>query len=260
MSPTYGVLGVGALGHAVVTGLVDGVTDPPVVVVSPRGTERSTALSRAHPTVEVAADNQGVVDAADVVLVCLREGDAPGLADLEWRPDQVVVSAVAGLDEPALRALVAPVERVARAVPMVAVATRAWATPVRPPLPEALALFERTGGAIAVDSDEEYDAIFTGLGTVAPFFSYLGVVADFLVAHGTAPADARTLLARAFAGIGAQLAAAESPDFDVLVREHATPGGGNEQLNTLIREAGVHDATRAALDEVFHRQTGGHRR
>lgn len=252
---TYGVLGVGSLGHAVVTGLLRDVVDPPPVVLSPRGADRARELARAFPSVSVAPDNQAVVDAADVVVVCLRAADSSLLADLDWRSDPVVVSSVAGLAPQDLGAAVAPATRVARAVPMVGVADRAWATPVRPPVPEAMALFTRTGGAIAVETDEQLDAICTGLGTVAPFFAYLAAIEEFLTGHGLPSDDARRLLAASFATVGGQLEA-EGADFEAMVAAHAPPGGGNEQLTTLMREHGVFEATRRSLDEVYRRQTG----
>ncbi|WP_151523521.1 NAD(P)-binding domain-containing protein [Serinicoccus kebangsaanensis] len=256
MTSTIGILGVGAIASAIVTGLCEGVDDPPPVVLSPRGAEAGERLARAYPGVEVGPDNQAVLDRADVVLVCLRRQDAGLLADLSWRPDQTVVSAVTGLSAPDLAAAVAPAHRTARAVPMVATAVRAWSTPLRPDLPEARTVFERTGGVLAVGSDEEFDAVATGLGTVAPFFDYLGTVATFLTDHGMARPDAERLLGQSFAQVAAPLGQGDV-DLGELLRGHATPGGGNEQLAILMREAGVPKATRAALDEVFRRQTGG---
>ena len=61
-STTYGVLGVGALASAIVTGLCDGVEDPPDVLLSPRNSATASGLAARFPTVTVAADNQGVVD------------------------------------------------------------------------------------------------------------------------------------------------------------------------------------------------------
>lgn len=251
---TYGVLGVGSLGHAIVTGLVRDADDPPRVVLSPRGARRADELGSTYSSVSVAPDNQAVVDAADVVVVCLRAADAGLLPDLAWREEQVVVSAVAGLDADGLRDAVAPARHVARAVPMVGVADRTWATPVRPPLPEAMALFERTGGAVPIETDELFDAIYTGLGTVAPFFEYLAAIEGFLTDHGLPVDDARRLLAASFSTVGDQLAA-EGADFEAMVAAHAPPGGGNEQLTTLMRDAGVFEATRRSLDEVHRRQT-----
>jgi pyrroline-5-carboxylate reductase len=120
--PTYGVLGVGAIARAIVTGLCEGIDVPPAIVLSPRGAAISTELASRYPTVSVAVDNQAVVDGSDVVLVCLRRADAELLGDLTWRADHVVVSAVAGVGMPELRSLVAPAARGCRSVPMPPVA------------------------------------------------------------------------------------------------------------------------------------------
>ncbi len=101
-SPTIGILGTGSLAAAIVRGLCEGVDDAPPILLSPRGERTSARLAAAYPGVTVAADNQAVVDGADTVLVCLRQDDAGLLGDLTWRPEQTVVSAVAGLTAPAL--------------------------------------------------------------------------------------------------------------------------------------------------------------
>ena len=44
-STTYGVLGVGALASAIVTGLCDGVANPPAIVLSPRNADTAANLA-----------------------------------------------------------------------------------------------------------------------------------------------------------------------------------------------------------------------
>ena len=255
-STTYGVLGVGALASAIVTGLCDGVANPPAIVLSPRNADTAANLAARFDSVSVAADNQAVVDAAGLVIVTLRRAHADVLGELRWRPDQVVVSATAGLPLDRLAGLVAPVDQVARAVPMPAVATRSSRTPVHPPLAPVLEVFERLGGTMPIDDGDEFEAIFTAMGTVAPFFEYLRILSDFLVGHGLPAPDARQVVAATYTGLLEQLDAHESPDFAELVKEHAPPGGGNEQLTALMREAGVFGAMTDAVEEVHRRLTG----
>ena len=50
------------------------------------------------------------------------------------------------------------------------VASRSSETPLHPAVPEAVELFELLGGALPLADAEQYDAVFTVLGTVAPFF------------------------------------------------------------------------------------------
>ena len=85
----YGVIGVGSIAAAMVVGWCDGVVDAPEVVLSPRNAERSAELAARFDSVRVATDNQAVVDAADVVVVCLLPGNAVEvLSGLRFRPDQ----------------------------------------------------------------------------------------------------------------------------------------------------------------------------
>jgi pyrroline-5-carboxylate reductase len=251
----YGVIGVGSLASAIVTGLCHDVDAPPSVLLSPRNAAAAAELALRFPTVVVADSNQAVLDGSRTVVVCLRQAHADALGDLAWRPDHAVVSAVAGLPLARLTELVAPAGQVARAVPMPEVAARASVTPVHPPLAPALELLERLGGAMPVDDGDQFDAIMTALGTVAPFFEYLGVLAGFLVDHGLPAPAAQRLVADSFAGVLSTLAEADDPDFTELVKEYAPPGGGNAQLSAELHAARVFEAMRRALDTVHERLT-----
>ncbi len=253
----YGVLGVGAIASAIVTGLCEGVAHPPAILLSPRNAGTATDLAARFESVSVAADNQAVVDAVPLVIVAIPRAGADALAELTWRREQVVVSATSGVPLHRLRELVAPVDLVARAVPMPAVATRSSRTPVHPPLAPVLEVFDRLGGTMPIDDGDQFEAIFTAMGTVAPFFEYLRILSDFLVGHGLAPADAQQIVAATFTGLLESLQSHESPDFAEMVKEHAPAGGGNDQLTALMRDARVFDQMAQAVEEVHQRLTGG---
>ncbi len=252
-SATYGVLGVGSIARAVVIGLCDGITDPPRIVLSPRGAAVSAELAGRYPTVSVATDNQAVVDQSDVVLVCLRKADAPLLGDLTWRPELVVVSAMAGVGVAELTGLVTPATRVCRSVPMPPVADRAGLTAVHPPLAEARALFDQLGATLEVADVDAYEALSATSATLAGFFEYLSTQSDWLEGRGIPSADARRYVAATFAGALASLKSVDAPDFAELAAEYATPGGVNEQVARELREHGSFDVLRDALDRALGR-------
>ena len=113
-----GFLGTGAITEAVVTGLAT-APEPPDIVVSPRTIARSRALAQCFGNVAVAADNQAVLDRADIVVLALRPQDivtalkpscAFGATNL--------VSFVALLPLKSLRRLVEPADQLCRAIPL----------------------------------------------------------------------------------------------------------------------------------------------
>jgi pyrroline-5-carboxylate reductase len=248
---TYGVLGVGAIARAIVTGLCQGVAEPPELVLSPRGAAISAALADRYPTVSVAPDNQGVLDGAEVVLVCLPATAAELLGELTWRTDHVVISAMAGVGTARLAELVAPAPRLCRAVPMPPVAERAGLTSVHPPLAEARALFDRLGTTMEVADVVAYEALSATSATLAGFFEYLRTQSGWLEDRGIPAADARRYVAATYAGTLGSLRG--EADFAELAAEYATPGGVNEQVARELREAGAYDALRAALDGALAR-------
>jgi pyrroline-5-carboxylate reductase len=249
---TYGILGVGSIARAMVIGLCEGVTDPPAILLSPRGATTSAELAGRFETVSVAVDNQVVVDGASTVIVCLRNPDVGLLGDLDWRADHVVISAVAGLGMARLSELVEPASRIARSVPMPPVAWCAGLTAVHPPLPEARELFDRLGETLEVPEVHAYEALSATSATLAGFFEYLAVQASWLEERGIPSRDARRYVGATFAGALGSLQADE-PGFAELAGEYATPGGVNEQVREDLRTVGTYDQLRRALDRAHDR-------
>lgn len=246
-SPRYGVIGVGSIAAAIVTGLC--AQDAPDIVLSPRNAETAAGLAARFGTVTVVPDNQAVVDGCDVVLVTLLPGQVEAvLAELEFAPRHAVISIVAGVSLDDLRRWVAPATRVTRSVPLPAVARREGRTPVYPPLPEAMTLYDELGGAIGVEDATTYEALTASSATVAAHFAFLGAISDWLVAQGLSEEDARGYVAATFRGVSESLRGAV--DFDELIAEVATPGGLNEQF---VRDLGLPPRVSAALDGVLER-------
>jgi pyrroline-5-carboxylate reductase len=253
---TYGVLGVGSITSAMVSGLCGGVAEAPQIVLSPRNADRATALVARFPSVRTATTNQAVVDASDVVIVGVLPHQAPAvLRELAFRTDHQVVSAVAGLPLADLAALVAPAREVARSIPLMAVATRGGTTPVFPATPSATALYDRLGTSLHVETEESFDAIVAAAATVAAYFDHLGTITAWLVDRGVAADDAGRYVAATFASLTDELSRPEV-DFAALAAAHTTPGGLNEQFAGDLRAAGLPEAVRRGLDRILARIRG----
>lgn len=252
---TYGVLGVGAIGSAIVTGLCAGSEDAPDILLSPRNAHRAAELASRFPSTRVATTNQHVIDGSDVVILCLLPVHAAEvMADLHFRPDQAVVSAIAGFSLARLTELVEPVSEIARSIPLVAVATRTGTTPLHPATPSATQLYDRLGAALTVDDEFAFDAMSAASATVASHFHYLGTIASWLVERGVPATVAHRYLAETYAALGPELNASRS-NFATLAIGHSTPGGLNEQFSRHVDAAGMRDAVQSGLDALLTRIT-----
>jgi pyrroline-5-carboxylate reductase len=252
---TYGIIGVGAIAAAIVTGLCEHAPDEPAVVLSPRNAGRAADLASRFPTVRVAQSNQEVIDGSSVLLLCLRPQEARSvLPGLNFRGDQAIVSMMAGISIEALRALVAPAQNIARAIPLPAVASREGATPIYPPTEAATALFARLGQPIEIPHEPAFEATSASTATIAAHFAYLDAICRWLIAQGVAESAARRQVAATFAGLAAQLRDQE-PDFGIVARDHATRGGTNEQFLGVLEQARVFDAVDIGLNRVLERLT-----
>jgi pyrroline-5-carboxylate reductase len=150
-----GVLGVGAIAEAIVTGLGDDYLRKTPVLLSPRSRSRATALAERFPALKVAADNQDLIDRSRTVLLCVRPQHAGSTFEgLEFAADQRVISLVASISLEQMRQWVAPARVLARAIPLPAVARREGLTAIHPPEPRTRDLFNHLGGTLDVDDEE----------------------------------------------------------------------------------------------------------
>jgi pyrroline-5-carboxylate reductase len=248
----YGVLGVGAIGAAIVTGLCENVDDPPKVLLSPRNAEIAAGLAQRCATVDVAADNQAVVDGAGVVVLCVRPQVAQTvLAELRFPADRVVISAMAGVPVTALQRLVAPATDVARVIPLPSVARREGITPVHPPNAAATALFDRLGETVELADVKAFEAFSASTATIAAHFAYLNAIAAWLELQEIPAPAATRYVASMFAGLAEATRSGEP--FEQLAREHATSGGINEQFLNELEQGGMLDGVHLGLQRVLDR-------
>src|SRR5215211_5625012 len=252
-----GIVGVGAIAEAIVVGLCEGEHTAPSIHLSPRSTGRARRLAARYPSLHVADSNQAVVARAEVVLLCVRPQDAPAaFADLDFRPQQAVISVIAGVPVDALRRMVGPAEVLVRAIPLPAVARRAGLTAIHPPHDVARAIFDPLGGVIAVDEERALDALSASTATIAAHLAYLDTISAWLVDRGIPETDATRYVAAVFGALTGPLSGLQPKDFGTLADEYATAGGINEQFLTALRRKGAFNIVNRALDDVADRLAG----
>lgn len=240
-----GFVGVGAIAHAMVTGLCRGPEPAPQVLLSPRGAATSAQLAAQFATTRVCASNQEVADKSAVLVLAARPADAPEvLQGLRIREETVVVSVMAGVGHDQLRALLPREVTVVRSIPMPAVSDRSSITATYPTHPVSTALFDRLGETLPVGDEAAFAALSAVTGTLSSFLEYLSRVAAWAVRQGITERQAEQYVRGLFANLAPALEDHER-SLAQLVRDHETPDGINEQL----RQTWLDQSNTSALDE-----------
>ena len=243
-----GVIGVGAIGAAIVSGLSEG-KDPPEILLSPRNAGVVAKLATSYPNVRVADSNQVVVEQSAVVLLCVRPVDARQVMSELKFGDQSLISVMAGVPLRVLRELAAPVQSIVRAIPLPSVAVRRGITPLYPAIEPARGLFDRLGRVVEVADETAFDHFSASTATIAAHFLYLNQISNWLAAHGISQSEAQQYVAAMFGEVAVSLHGRD-PDFRGLMQEHATPGGINELFCQVVGDEGIWRAVDTGLDRV----------
>ena len=252
-----GVVGIVGVGH-LASYLVEGLrrASPNLeIVLSPRNAERSAELA-ARFGARVADDNQAVANAAELILLTTRPGDAVAACEnIAFRPEQTVISAAAGLTLAALRPAVAPAA-VVRAMPISCAAINESPTLLYPDDPRAHALFALLGQVHVLPDESQ----FAPASAIAAFYGWVYALLDEMVAWtaqaGVPAQTARGLVLETVRGAVDMALRHPDQELAAMLDTLATPGGITEQGLRILRRDGGLTAWTEALSAVLTRMDG----
>lgn len=251
-----GVIGVGNIAAALLTGLATGAQPPRGVLLSPRSAEASAALAARFPQMRIASDNQAVLDGSDVVILAVRPQVAREVLEpLRFRADHRILSLIAIHPIAKLASLVAPATRIQRALPLPPVAKRLGPIAISPPDPELEAWLAAVGTVVPVADDHHFETLWSTSALIATFYALVSRGADWGVAQGL-PRDAAERYVKAvFHAVAQPLAEPDAKPAELAALAQ-TKGGLNEQILRHLVEVGAFDEVGRALDAVLARVEG----
>lgn len=244
-----GVIGVGHLIEHLLPGLVDGGVAPGDIVLSPRNRDTSARL-RDSLGVNVAPDNQSVIDACGTILLSVRPAHVDDvLADLDWRAGQHLVSLCAGVPMERLRAR-APGVTVVRAMPVTAGKYGASPTCIFPDDPVVRHLFTRIGSVVPMDTQDMFERCAPAAAYYVWVQELVRVFTAKLSEDGAPPVVARALVAGMTTAAGRIAAEEEDVDLKTLVSSYCLPGSLSGAGLDVLGEHDAFEGWRAAYDKV----------
>ena len=235
-----GVIGVGAIGAPLARHLAAKGHE---VWVSARGRSAELASdTRVH-----VGENQDVVDAADVVALCLRPQVATDVLEpLNFREGQRVISVMAAVPRARLAALCGPVTDVVQTMPFEYLDQGGCPLPAFGNHALLDGLFAPENLVIPVASEAALNAHFAACTGLPLVLDVMATAADWL---GAKTGDASAAEAYVKALIAGYLAARDgtaAQERDAL----ATDGTLSLRMTRAVQDTGVHEVMRATMDAI----------
>jgi len=246
-----GILGVGELTEKVVIGLRrSGFTGR--VLLSPRNHERAQQLSKVWAC-DVMADNQRVVDAADLLFLGVRPEVVGQLSnEVQLKPRQTLVSLVAGLKLDELQRHF-PGAHTVRAMLSYAAQINQSTVVITPGGEPHAALLGALGSLIVLEQEDAFE-----LATVAAcmngwLYFFLSDLQRWFTDKGLSHEQAAQLVMGNMQDCLASARHQPKASLDVLGKAIATPGTFTAAGLEVLRNNGATQAWREAFDEVLGR-------
>ncbi|MEM9604099.1 MAG: NAD(P)-binding domain-containing protein [Pseudomonadota bacterium] len=219
---TFGVIGTGHFASYTIKALrAGGNTDP--IVLSPRNADYAAALARDQGC-RVAEDNAAVVAAADTVLLAVRPHQLDAaLADLRFRPEQTVLSSLAGVPLATLHDKGLPAHTV-RIMPSSFVEAGDAVFPLFPPSNAVEQLFAAAGRVVVFDDETAFERSVLIACAHAWCYALLAHMTDWFSEHGWPEDVARDMVVRHLRGTTTYALAHPDTPFDAILEGIATDG------------------------------------
>lgn len=244
---SIGFLGVGTLAKAMILGLRKRWPELEIQL-SPRSEKLSSELAAADPKIHRHGSNAAVVAASDVIFLTVRPPQfEEAVRDLRFRPDQLVLSCLAGMSIAEVRERCAPAE-VARVLPIPAIERSEGPIVLCPSVARARALFDGLGDIVDLADEASLAAIWPCSAFMSPYFALQSALIDWAVERGVDRTAAVTYVRSLLRALATTSALTDLERLDQLIQEHETPGGLNYRVRLQLESAGWFAAVGDALD------------
>ena len=248
-----GFLGTGVLSDAIIRGIASSNLNISTIAVTPRSHSLSSALIKDFPNlVTIGADNQAVVDQADIVFIALRVQDAPALLkELQFKSSQTLVSFIATASLADIALWSGHKGKILRAVPLPFVADHQSATPIFPPDSEVEAIFSKIGGAFSLKSEDELKTFMIAGSLMGTYYRFADAANQWLIENGIEEAVSTQFVSKLFASLAHEAQSRNPIDYKQLEIDHSTKGGTNELVSKVFSDNGGIDALIKGLNSAL---------
>ena len=223
MTSKLGFIGAGHLASYTIAGLRR-AGDQRDIILSPRNAEKAQQLSSQY-NCSVAASNQAVVDAADIVILAVRPPQAlVVLSELTLRPEQCLISVVAGISVSQLRSAMLGGAEVCRSLIVSSAAYNKGAVSLYPANYLAQQLLGCLGEIVTLELEKDFDLSLAAMCANGWMYKLVESLEQPMLAAGMPPSAARKLVVQSIVGTMAHIENSPAMDLSEISAGIATDG------------------------------------
>ncbi|MEQ9261340.1 MAG: NAD(P)-binding domain-containing protein [Roseovarius sp.] len=236
-----GVIGCGTIARAVVEGIARDGHD---ITVSERSAHHAAFLAENFENVRI-ANNQGVVDASDVLFLGLMAEVAQEvLGSLVFREGQVAITFMAGASLEEADALIRPARATAIMMPFPGIAQGGTPVMMQGDAQLVTEIFGKRNSIFPLRNADEMAAYLCAQAVLSPVARMVEAASDWLESRGADKAQAEAFLRTLVASNLSTLACGP------LLEALNAPGGYNQRLRRHMEAEGMTEALAHGLDDL----------
>ena len=245
-----GFIGTGKIASSVIIGICNSKISFTKILISPRNKKIAKDLKKNFKKVEIAKDNQEIVDNCNWVFLSITPTVGEKIIkELKFKPNQIIISFISTITLAELKKAIKVKAKIIRAIPLPPISLKKGPVPICPPNKKVKDFFNKIGTTVEIKNEKSSINFWATSGMMAPFYELLRVMTDWLVKRGIKRNNAQKYITSLFLALSEDAVANSKKDLKYLVKESQTPKGLNEQ--------GVRDLTKSGFYKKIEKTLNG---
>lgn len=171
--------------------------------------------------VTIAADNQAVLDACDIVCLGVTPQQVEAvMAELKFKETHTIISFLSTAKIPDIARICAPAKTIMRAIPMPPIEAGLGPLVMHPPSQVFNDIFARTGRVIALEKESELASMMSTSALMATYYEWEGAAHKWLVSQGLPSKQATDYVSCLFLALATKSAHVQDGFDDIVVSPH----------------------------------------
>ena len=252
-SMKIGFLGTGHITSSVIQGIFKSNLRINKIYVSPRNKSISKKLSKKFKKVSIAKNNQELIDLTNWIFLAVTPKVAHKiLKTLVFKKNQKIISFISTINIEKLKKYTRA-KKVTRVIPLPFVGIKKGPIIICPSDNIVKNFFNKLGKTIEIKNEKISKNFWTTSSFMAPFYYFMEVMSNWLVAKGVKRKAAEDYTRELFLALSQDSIYKKKLSLKQLVSESQTPGGINAQALKELKKKKFYKNQQKVLNSIFKR-------